>query len=98
MLFRSGGMTPKITINELRNLLTNFAQSRELGQWYDFIFQENPLLLIAANFSFADRFLRVWYCSDGQSLVLVTYNCDKGHQDTELADCENIVRSIKFGV
>jgi hypothetical protein len=91
------GRVPKITLDGLRQFLTDFAQSRELGPGYGFASQENILSLAAASFDFEDRFLRVWYCSDGQNVVLVTYNCERGQQQAELSDCESIVRSLKFG-
>ena len=93
--YRSGKI-PGITLDDLGNFLVDFAQSRELGPGYDLASQENSLLICAASFDFEDRFLRVWYCSNGQSMTLVTYNCQNGDQQAELPDCESIVRKLKF--
>jgi hypothetical protein len=93
--YRSG-KTPKMTSNDLRDLLADFAQSRKLGRGYDFVSQENPFLIIAGSFDFEGRFFRVWYCSNGQDVLLVTYNCQTGQRHAELPDCESIVRNLEF--
>lgn len=90
------GKLPNVTRDVLNELLVDFAQSRELGQGYAFASQPKQPLFTAASFNFENRFLRVWYCSDGQSIVLVTYNCQEGLQKIELSDCESIVHSLKF--
>lgn len=90
------GMVPQISSESLHHLLANFAQSRELGRGHDFAFNRKPNLLVAASFDIEERYLRVWYCSDGQSIVLVTYNCQRGQQQIELPDCESIVNSLTF--
>jgi hypothetical protein len=91
-----GGRPPRINLSAITELLADFAQSRELGQSYDAAYRENPLLIAAASFNSCDRFWRVWYCSDGQSVTLVTYNCLTGLEQAELVDCESIVRNLKF--
>jgi hypothetical protein len=90
------GRQPEITLDVLYNLLTDFAQKKELGSGYNFASHENVNLICAASFDMGDRFLRVWYCSNGQSITLVTYNCQKGVQGSELHDCEWIVHNLKF--
>lgn len=90
------GKIPKITVNDLRSLLADFARSRELGPCHGFSSQERPLLIAAGNFDFEHAFLRVWYCSDGQNVALVTYNCERDQQRAELSDCEAIVHNLKF--
>ena len=90
------GSVPKITLDELSNLLADFAQQHKLGRGYGFASHENILLIAAASFDFGDRYFRIWYCSDGESIVLVTYNCERGQQEAESVDCERIVRSLAF--
>lgn len=93
--YRSGKL-PTITLDELCNLLTDFAQSHELGRGHDLSSQEKAFLIRAGSFDMEDRFLRVWYCSNGRNIALVTYNCQRGIQQAELPDCEMIVRNLKF--
>jgi hypothetical protein len=90
------GKTPNVSSDDLKNLLQGFAQTHELSQARDFFCQCAPFLTSAASFNFENRFLRVWYCSDGKSIVLVTYNCQDGQQKNELFDCESIVHNLKF--
>jgi hypothetical protein len=90
------GKAAKINLSDLGNLLEDFAQTSELGSGYDLTAEENPLLISAASFDFKDRFLRVWYCSNGQSVIFVTYNCHKGYHHAEIPDCEKIVRNLRF--
>lgn len=91
------GKMPEINRETLRKLLIDFAQYRELGRGHDYAEQESPLLISAATFDFGGRLLRVWYSSDGRSIALVTYNCPKGDESGELAECEAIVRDLRFG-
>jgi hypothetical protein len=91
-----GGKQPGITLDALNKLLTDFAQSRELGRSFDLMCRREPLLTAAMSFDADGRFWRVWYCSDGQSVALVTYNCRRGEQEVELPDCENVVRDLQF--
>src|SRR5215472_8389720 len=67
-----GGKQPGITLDTLNKLLTDFAQSRELGRGFDSMCRREPLLSAAVGFDADGRFWRVWYCSDGQSVTLVT--------------------------
>lgn len=92
--YRSGKL-PNVTLEALHELMADFAQSRELGQGYTFAQSRQPLVT-ASSFDFANTFLRVWYCSDGQNIALVTYNCESGQQQAELPDCESIVLNLRF--
>jgi hypothetical protein len=94
--YDEAGKMPEISLEALRKLLIDFAQYRELGRGHDYREQAAPLLISTASFGFEGRFLRVWYCSDGRSIALVTYNCPQGDEEVELAECEEIVRKIKF--
>jgi len=90
------GLSPEITTNQLGHLLDDFALSRELGRGFDPTEVKSPLMICARSFDHGDNFLRVWYCSDGKNVVLVTYVCAKGHQNAELTDCERMVADLKF--
>lgn len=93
--YKSGNI-PNITLGDLSNLMADFVQSRELGQGHDLVSQEKRLIILAESFDLGDRFLRVWYCSSGQNIALVTYNCETGSQQTELSDCESIISHLEF--
>jgi hypothetical protein len=90
------GALPEVNTDHLSRLVADFAQSRELGRGYNTACEKATLLVCASSFDFENRFLRVWYCSNGRDIVLVTYNCEKGLERTELSDCERIVRNLQF--
>jgi hypothetical protein len=90
------GRLPDIRVDDLKKLLTDFALSRELGSSFDFAIRETPLLTCAQSYGCESQFLRVWYCSDGRNVVLATYVCAKGMQETELGDCEKMIESLAF--
>ncbi len=87
---------PNITIKDLQNLLEDFATSHGLEKGYDSSFRETPILVSSASFNFERRFFRVWYVSNGQDIILATYNCQCGLQQSELPDCERMVFNLKF--
>ena len=91
-----GGVNPEITLEHLRALLTDFALSRELGKGFDFHACGKPHLICGQSHNSGSEFVRVWYCTNGQDVVLVTYVCEKGLQTSELLDCEKMVSDLEF--
>lgn len=91
-----GGSLPEISTMTLRKLLADFAESRELGRGSETYEQEAPVRICGQSFSFGANFVRVWYCSNGRNLVLITYTCERGLESEELPDCERIVRAVRF--
>ena len=79
-------------------LVCGVGEKRQLGEGFDATEEEGELRVAARSYQWGDVFLRVWYVSDGRNIAFVTYNCDWGEQESELADCEGIVRSIRFEV
>jgi hypothetical protein len=90
------GKLPKITINTLRALLRDFALSREFGKGVDLDIREGPVMTCAQSYYPGMQFVRVWYCSNGIDVALVTYTCEKGLEQTELLDCEKMLRDLGF--
>jgi hypothetical protein len=90
------GSLPQITMTNVRELLADFALSRELGHGFDLVERESPLLTCARSFNYDGSFLRAWYCSDGRNVVLVTYVCERGSENIELKDCEQMVADLRF--
>jgi hypothetical protein len=60
------------------------------------VVDDGGLLLAAGSFRNGDDFLRVWYVSDGQSFAKVTYTSDWDEQHSELPDCEQMIRTLRF--
>jgi len=90
------GLLPNITVEVLKDLLTDFSRSRELGRGFDLVSREQPTLIYGRSFNFGSQFLRAWYCSNGRDIVLVTYVCEKGYETTEVGDCEAMVGVLRF--
>lgn len=90
------GKRPQVTLDDLRTLLADFALSRGLGRPFDMQTHTWPLLRAAQSFDFGTQFLRVWYCSNGSHIALITYVCGKGQESVELADCETTVGRLEF--
>ena len=90
------GELPNIQPNHLKRLLADFALSREIGRGFDLVSREKPLLTCAQSYIYGTQFLRVWYCSNGRDVVLVTYVCAQGAQPAELPDCEKMIESLEF--
>jgi hypothetical protein len=92
----SSGEVPQITENTLHDMLVEFAASRELGE------PVNPpaarlgrVTRVGATFDVEGAVLRVWYLSDGRSVVLATYFCHHPeHAAEELRDCEAMLSTL----
>lgn len=90
------GTVPNPTQEELLWLLHSFANSLNLGNPVDLIAEDAELRLAAGSFRYGEDFLRVWYVTNGRSVAQVTYLCSWGGQDSELPDCEQMIRTLKF--
>ena len=93
----STGQLPSPTIDDLSNLLSEFAESQELGKSSDHLHYADQMVLIGASFyPDEDTFIRAWYLSDGFNIGKVTYTCDSSRIGSELNEAELIVRSLMF--
>jgi hypothetical protein len=94
-LYRSGPL-PSASAATLLKMVRQFGATKNLGEVADEATHEGTVSLAAASFHLQTSFVRVWYVSDGRNIALVTYVTDWGNQKQHLADCEAIVRSIRF--
>jgi hypothetical protein len=85
-------MTPQYLLERI----TSFGNERGLPAPQDVALESGPLRIAAASFSKEDEFLRAWQISDGSDLALATYACKLSDKNIEVADCEQIVRSLQF--
>ena len=90
------GTAPDITLESLRTLLDDFAFSRELGKAFDEVRYESPVLVMGRSYRTGNNFVRVWYCSNGKDIALVTYTCENRFEGIELKDCNEILAKIRF--
>ncbi len=88
---------PQATVDELRKLLKEFAKGHDLGSPLNIAAIDSPRPQLAANFTWNDDFLRVWYISDNGQLAFLTYTCEKNAAFAqELDEAEQIIRSLRF--
>jgi hypothetical protein len=92
-----GGPIPDPTPEALAELLRGFGETHGLSSATDEITEPAPLRLAAATFRDAEWMIRAWYVSDGRSFAKVTYTTGFAEAfHSELAECERMVRSIRF--
>ena len=90
------GVDPKVSIDDLREMIVDFSTQRGLDVGTDLVMREEPTLLIGQSYSTQGRSLRVWYVSDGRNVALATYNCSLEDIGLEIEECERIVASFRF--
>lgn len=93
----SDGEPPNPSLEQLLEMVEDFAKTRGLGAPQAVRVVSEPLLSAAASFRWGDDFVRVWYVSDRLNFALVTYVCEAGQEWKELSDCEEIVKTLEFG-
>jgi hypothetical protein len=93
--YRSG-VRPDPMPEQLLKMVREFGKAKGLGTPASVETEAGRLRLAAASFVAEGDFVRVWYASDGWSVALVTYVCEAGSEGEELAECEEIVRSLDF--
>lgn len=91
-----GGKLPDVRLQDLTELLSDFAVNRDLGEPFDSIASPDGLAIAAASFQSGDDLIRVWFVSDGKSVILATYVSDWDQRDSEAGAREAVVRSIRF--
>lgn len=91
------GAVPDPTPEVLAQLVRDFAAKSGLGPACDEIVELAPMRLAGVTFRDEEWMIRVWYVSDGRSFAKVSYTVGAANDfSSELADCEQMVRSIQF--
>lgn len=95
-----GGVLPDINQRSLKRLLyyfedaQGFERQMKVEDWKTtFVFG------ITSDYQLADGFVRVWYCSDGKNVALLTFYTDPittPALNAELEEVDAIARSLKF--
>jgi hypothetical protein len=90
------GEEPNIIVSDLKKLLADFADNKNLGDGFDKNVYENRLSIVGASYHFGSDLIRIWYCSDETNVALITYVCDWEKRGEEVKECEDIVKSVRF--
>ncbi|MDA7527846.1 hypothetical protein N8590_02555 [bacterium] len=93
--FKSG-VTPRIDISDLKDLLSEFSNSRNLANPFDEKIYQTELMIYGQSFLAERDFIRVWYASNGTDLLLVTYVCEWEQRHNEEIPREMIIESISI--
>jgi len=94
-LYRRGAK-PDLSSSTLLSMVEEFGDRHTLGSPSDQVTEDEVLSLAAVSYRNAGEFIRVWYVSDGWNVATITYVCEVGLEEAEIAECEGIVRSIRF--
>jgi hypothetical protein len=94
-LYKSGSI-PDPTSAVLLGMVEEFGRKQGLGDPTAVVTEAGRLLFAAGSFAWGDDLLRAWQVSDGRNFAFVTYTCAAEDAGPELAECEQIVRSIAF--
>jgi hypothetical protein len=96
--YHTGGKPPEFNGEKLKELLLEFSGGNGLGDRRNETFSENGNLVLKADFTKGDNFIRVYYVTDRANICFATYLCQEDSADlkAELADADTIIDSIKF--
>ena len=94
-LYRDG-QVPQPLPSELLEMVRELGSAHDLGTPSQEVTESAPIRLAAATFHARGDFIRVWYVSDGYSIAKVTYLSAEGDEEQEVAECESMVRTVRF--
>lgn len=90
------GEEPRITRNDLRQMLETFAEQHSFTSGRDRTEEDGPSIIVAATYEDGPDCIRIWFISDTLNAALATYVCDCREWNKEVEECEKIVRSVRF--
>jgi hypothetical protein len=93
-----GGRLPCVGPQDLCAFLDEFASRQGLGGPFDRSTYSEGVIVEGASYHSGEDLIRVWYASDGNSVMLVTYVCEWAEREREASQREMSVRSIRFTV
>lgn len=95
--FYGSGEVPSPSVSDLREMREELAEGRDWGPaTAESDWEGDGLRVSAASHQWGDDMVRVWYVSNGKGFAKVTYTTFWPGDPVELAECERIVRSIRF--
>jgi len=91
------GRIPNVTLQDLNELRNEFAQKKGFGRAFDELQSNGPLRVSGGSYQTTEDYVRVWYCSDGRNVALITYLGGRGKEGNEPNECDAIVSEVRFG-
>lgn len=90
------GRLPEIRNDDLTEMLDDFAASKNLQDRFDRKIYACDIPLVGESYKLDENFVRVWYASDGMSILLITYVSSWEARECEADSREMSVQSIRF--
>ncbi|BCU78558.1 hypothetical protein [Luteolibacter sp. LG18] len=90
------GNNPNITLFDLIEMHESFASKRSFDDGFDEFSLEENIIIFAKSYHHGNDYVRIWYCSDGLSVFLITYLSDWGAQGDEPDECNRMVLGVSF--
>ena len=93
------GTRPGVDRTALREMLVDFFERKELGTPATFLDRKGRMTSVSADCRRDGEFIRVWYLSDGDNVVLATYLTSETRDARlidELRDADQIVASVEI--
>lgn len=89
-----GGAQPQVSMQDLESLLEDYTRVQGFECSHGRRLYDAAVFGIGRSFRSGTDFVRVWYLSDGSTVILVTYVCDWSKRTSEEHVRECIVRSL----
>ncbi len=80
--------------DQLLEMVRRFGTTRGWPEPFDELASLGLLPFAGASFRVQTNFIRLWFVSNGTSVLMITYLCDWGVQTKEVPECEKIVGGI----
>src|SRR5262245_2730344 len=91
-----GGPVPNPSLSDLLEMVRDFGGERGLDAPTDLRTEEGAIRSAAGSYHWQGSFLRIWYLSDGASFIFVTYLSTPTSLPTEVAECEQMLKTVRF--
>ena len=93
------GPLPSFTKEKLELMIMDFFRAQSLGEPHVITTSSNKIILAKGDFQSEAKYSRIWYVSDRQNIVLVTYTSlqvKSPQLKNEVDEADAIVNSIEF--
>jgi hypothetical protein len=91
-----GGKEPHPTLDDLSTMLDEFAANHNLGRRLNFNKLNNDIYGVDASFHCGKDLIRLWYLSNGLTILFVTYTCDWHSRELEEHEVDRMVQTIRI--
>ena len=91
-----GGELPLFTLSDLSDMRHEFATGRGFSKAFDESTSEGKISASGGSYHADQDLVRVWYCSNGMDIALVTYVSDWDGRNNESKECDDIVSRLEF--